>query len=295
MPVVTVYANSAPPPPCILLIVKNVPEDAVYADMLIKINPDSSEYVDFNSVNGELFEIPDDSPIALFNQDGFMSFTFHYKDSLSEMSPQMYSSWHNGDVFAMFTGEGENSESYNQLYDIEENYHIIKIALFDEGGNIISISNEIDIKPRTVWNYFNSEIIYDAADNHASVIKETNAYVILFGMFISGFAFIRIALSVATEAAIAIPFKIKPVRKIIAVNLITQIILISFMRFSGIPYIKALIIGEAFVYIFEFICYMAIFKNTSKIKLAVYTVTANTVSLGVGILLNVFRVLERLV
>jgi hypothetical protein len=117
----------------------------------------------------------------------------------------------------------------------------------------------------------------------------------MFGMFFAGFAFVRIAVSITTETLLALSFEIKPIRKIIAVNALTQIGLISFIRFSGIPYTTALIIGEVFVYLFEFGVYCLIFKNVSKLKLALYTVTANTVSLAVGLLLNTFRVLEGLV
>ena len=91
------------------------------------------------------------------------------------------------------------------------------------------------------------------------------------------------ALSVGIETLIAIPFKLRPLWKVSLVNLLTQIILIVFMRCSDIPYLTALIIGEAYVYISEFVAYSYLYK-IPKWKLAVYTVVANTFTLALGII-----------
>jgi len=256
--------------------------------MLIKIDPDCFEYIDFDSSNGIKYGIPSYSPIAMYNEDGFMSFTFHYQGSISNMiletrgsaSERLY-------YYADFTYDKINSD---QFRNVRDNYHIIKIALLDRDGNVLSISDEFDVNPKSP-NVFLGAVKYNAEKNLIETDYLISAWSVLFYIFFMVSVVIRIAVSITVEAVIAIPFKIMPIWKIVLTNLATQIILVLFMTFCRLPYIQNLIIIETFVYFSEFAVFSIIFKNTSKIKLALYTFVANTASLTIGLLLNLYSAL----
>jgi fluoride ion exporter CrcB/FEX len=290
LPSMVVYANAPPPPDYILLELSNLPENAVYADMLIQINPNRAEYVEFNPANGDKYGIDADSPIAVYNENGFMSFTFRYRRSVSDMSLELDS---HGFAYARFANEKSVGSSNNEQFaNIISNYNIIKVVLLDEHGNILSVSSEVNINPQR-FNYFGGLVRYNAANNHIRADVYTSYWGIFIAIFIGISAMLRIAVSVAIETVLAIPFKIKPKWKIVCVNIGTQMLLILFMIFSNVPYLQALLISEAFVYISEYGIYTQLFKEIPKRKLALYTVAANTASLVIGVLLNAYRFFER--
>ena len=73
---ITVSANAPPPPlPSFFdCTIQNAPADAVYFDILIEITPQDEDYkASDNNIK------PVDSKIVQYNQDGYMSLTFHYK------------------------------------------------------------------------------------------------------------------------------------------------------------------------------------------------------------------------
>lgn len=152
--------------------------------------------------------------------------------------------------------------------------------MLDENGNILKISKEISIISQTK-NRFARAVNYNANGDVSSIRFE---YTYNQNYIIS--VFLRMLISVTTETLIAILFKIKPLYKIIIVNIITQVALIAFVLFSGLPYATTMIIGEIVVYTSEYLAYIMMFKSVSKSKLAIYTMTANTATLLLGLLFN---------
>ncbi|MDR0294669.1 MAG: hypothetical protein LBH91_00515 [Prevotellaceae bacterium] len=272
--------------------ITNNPEASVYADLLIQINPESAEYTDFNESNGQLFDISYNSAIAQYAENGFASFTFHYLGSASNI---VLSSNANGSdyLYADFTRIANDDSQFN---NISANYHVMKIALLDKSGNILKISDVLDINPKKT-GYFTGHLYYDANSGEAKAgYFERSAFFGVFYLFLILFIPIvfPIIISIAIELVIALPFRIKPVRKVLIMNIITQIILVVFMSFCRLPYIQTLIIIEIFVYLSEFGAYTLLFKNISKLRLMLYTIFANTASLAIGILLNTYELLSRL-
>jgi hypothetical protein len=291
---ITGYANSPMPAKSISVEITNNPEASVYADLLIQINPESVEYTVFNDTNGQLFDIYYDSPIAQYTENGFASFTFHYLGSVSNivLASNSNSPYY---LYADFTRIANDDTQFNNVL---ANYHIIKIVLLDKSGNILKISDALDINPKKP-GYFVGTLHYDANSGYANAgYFERSGFMVFFNFLLIFIFFVpiipMIIISIVVELVTALPFKIKPVWKILVVNIITQIILVAFMSFCSLPYIQTLIIIEVFVYISEFGAYTLLFKNISKLKLALYTVTANTVSLAIGILLNTYELLSRL-
>lgn len=66
---------------------KKIPENAVYVDLLLPISTQDANYTPYHTANGELFGIASESEIIKYNEDGYMSYTFHLQDAQSEMRP----------------------------------------------------------------------------------------------------------------------------------------------------------------------------------------------------------------
>ena len=270
---VTVYANSPPPPSYFYVEVANPPENAVFVDILIEIDAQSDGYTAFNTENGRRHGITAESEIAEYNQDGYMSLAYHYDGVWAESQ----------------LGYVSLFEMYPSTLSLDKITKTLKIALLDREGNIIQTSRPIDITPP--GKQFARTLIYDANEALTEIGFEVfyrSSIFFLFSFF--GVIIGRMLLSVGVETLIAIPFAIRPLRKIILVNCITQIALITFMSFSGLTYITALIIGEIFVYLSECAAYMMMFKSVTKTKIIVYTAVANTATLIMGLLMNSFHI-----
>lgn len=66
---------------------EEAPLGTAYVDMLLPISENDECYIDFNESNGEKFGISPESEIVKYNEDGFMSYTFHISDALCQMQP----------------------------------------------------------------------------------------------------------------------------------------------------------------------------------------------------------------
>ena len=276
---VTVSANAPAPPSYFYCTAQNAPEGTVYMDILIELDPQNNQYTEFNIGNAPN-GINAESPIAAYNEDGYMSLSFHYAGVSSDMEVE-------SPLFRM----GSVGQSIDNVSKT------VKAVFLDKDGNILKISEVVDTTPSDSGK-FAYGLTYDA---------EMDAPELTFVTFYKGnngepyhggwlaiplffLLIIRAVLSVGCETLIALPFGLKPVWKVAAVNAVTQIILIVFMLNCGLTYIAALIIAEAFVYIAELIAYLLMFRNVPKWKTLVYTVTANTLTLIMGLIMNVFAI-----
>jgi hypothetical protein len=291
-----VSANSPAPADNIHVVIYEKPDNCVYVDLLIKINPSDKNYVVFNSEYGEKLDLGEKSAIAQYNVDGFMSYTFHFLGAMSENtlvkeegSPDSY--------YSEFAGyrDPDGSLEFNAFDRLQADYPILKLALIDSMGTIIKVSDKVSIATRR--GYLSGPIYYHIAANSVEVniipgFLDNILYLLKFLIMILFAGIFRFAFSTVIETLIAIPFKLKPYRKIVIVNLITQTILTIAMALSGYSYLVTLIAIEAFVYVAEFISYSILYKQFSKIRILFYTVVANTVSLGLGLLLNYLGVFK---
>lgn len=94
---------------------ENFPSDTVYIDILFPISTDEECYVDFNSENGEKFGISKDSEIVNYCEDGYVSYTFHVVDAVSNLSPN--TSYH---LHIPKSIHQDNIELFNDLEDVRE-------------------------------------------------------------------------------------------------------------------------------------------------------------------------------
>jgi len=271
--------------------VMNAPEKAVFCDLLIQINPQSDNYTAFNDQHNT---ITAQAPIVLYNEDGYMSFSFHYQGVTANMGGLSGAALDSGVFFSL-------SDAAQSLDKISRT---VKVVLLDADGNILNISGTISTAPPSAEEFVHA-IMYDVTSGTTNIsfsqTRNGTSSIFEFLFFIpflmiSGasyflMVYFRMLLSIGAEVLAALPFKLRPLWKIIAVNAITQLLLILFVLFSGLPYVTAVLIGEVFVYLSEFIAYLFLFKAVSKWKIALYTVCANTLTLTMGLLMNLLHIL----
>lgn len=129
------------------IIEENIPENAVYVDFLLPIPPKDAGYVDYNEENGKKFGIAKNSEIVNYNQDGFVSYTFHITDADSEMRP------HYKSYFSVPAEVYEENKELLQEFDSEcvvqgdtREYEVIVAYRSDTREKLDNISNVLDIK-----------------------------------------------------------------------------------------------------------------------------------------------------
>ncbi len=267
---VPVSANSAPPPRFYEVRLTNYPENAFYVDLLVELSVDDANYSD--RVATEYPEgILADSQIVQFNKDGYMSYTFHYKDSDSNIIISE-------DKVTFF----ENNYEHFLKFDERET---VKLAVLDQFGNIIQISEEFCFAPlgRKIsreLGYIDYDVQADKITTHDIVDPLNYIFWINIGTIIT----------ILVEVIVSLIFKLKRPKLIAVTNLASQIIMrILFSVFYGLfprTYIVVVIILEALVYSGEALFYCHELAYIPRKKLVLFTVTANTASLAIGAVIN---------
>lgn len=110
------------------IITKNIPDNTAYIDMLIPIESIDENYIDYNTENGKKFNIHKESAIVNYCENGFESYTFHYKNAYSDIKPK---------YIVDFSCEDSVVEHNKKLFDKIKKYH-------DETFNYHSIRMTLD-------------------------------------------------------------------------------------------------------------------------------------------------------
>jgi len=280
---VTAYANSPAPPSRLMVYVTGRPQNTRYADILIQLPTDDANYIVNSDAMFAQYPSLKDSEISTYEQDGYRSYTFHFLDANADM---MLS----GTDYTETSGFAAFAEEHYDSFI--EQYTKIKVVLLDENGNILDISPTIDIsdqKQNTFWG----SITYDASEETVDISYYDSPYTVLsllyfliipFGILI--WILFRIIFSVGAEVLIAIPFKVKPLWKVMIVNLATQIFLTAGMRICTFDYALEVAVFEVLVVVIEFFAFRLLMKNISVKRLALFVLVANLITLGFGLLLN---------
>lgn len=279
-------ANSPPPGNEVEIAIDQIPEGCVYADLLVKIRPSHEKYAAFNVEYGSKLGIGEQSEIAKYREDGFTSYTFHFSGAVSDNLIKYESDY--GRYIAKFAyyTEDNSGSGYNALEELRSNSPVLRIALLNADGEILDLSDEFSINPQRV--FFTGSVYYSPVNDTIRVSTYQNRLgdILYFIVAILIAGFLRINFSILIETLIAIPFKLKPYYKIIITNFITQTLLTIAFALSGFDYLFTLIVIEVLVYVVEFFAYTLMFKKVSKRRILLYTIIANTVTLGFGLLLN---------
>ncbi len=282
-PSISVSANAPKPADHLSIYITNLPEGAVYADLLIKIPKDDSNYVDFqSSAYGDDKSLVKE--IANYSKDGYCSFTLHYKNAKSNIKIEHA---YNENYMVEFCCGSEYREYLTQYEDLLNNYRNFKIALLDKDYKIISVSDSAKLPKDIPSISFYGDVEYDALENKIEVDTMVNPYFVFFGSFLS---IIVMIISIVTEFLVALIFRFKgkQLLNILIVNACSQLIMRTLYLVLPFPYLIETVILEVIVYTTEFLIYKKRFADVKTSKILTYTIVANTFSLLFGIILNTF-------
>ena len=86
-------ANAPAPMRKLVVVLENLNDDYAYVDILIALPENDPNYVFINSAYCELLNLNAKSEIVQYQEDGYRSYTFHFKDAASENAISMDMHW----------------------------------------------------------------------------------------------------------------------------------------------------------------------------------------------------------
>ena len=281
--VLPVFANAPMPADHLTVVLSNLPDDAVYVDLLVKINQDDPNFVDFQS-NNYADSASKSSEIVSYSDGSFYSFTFHYKNSKSNIKIEHYYD----DLYYVDFCNGLNYQDYITQYEsLRNHYRDVKVALLDKDFNIIVVSKSIQLPEENNAFVFDGVIYFDFNTNSLDFDTRINPYFVVFGGFFS-ILIMLMSIGIETLASLLFGFRGRQTLTILIVNICSQVIMRLLYLVLPFTYLIETIILEVCVYTTELLIYKRHFKDTRTIKLVGYTITANTLSLLLGILLDCY-------
>lgn len=148
----------------------NLPEEAVYMDMLISMNEDDEFYTIFNEENMKQY-IFDARVLSSYNKDGFISMSCHYNNNFTKMKilDNNTGSYHNSFVLDKNSNGGLVANDI-RIYKILSENRQFRIVLLDKDGNIIQLSKPF--KGNSRKGLLIDYIKYDAKSNTFSLKYE---------------------------------------------------------------------------------------------------------------------------
>lgn len=270
-----VSANSPAPADRLIVVISDLPDGAVYADLLIKIDADDSNYTDFNP-NPFADDILSVKEIVDYSTDGYRSFTFHYKNAESNIKLEPY---YDDSYYVNFCAGPESLNYLTQYEDLRQNYRDIKIAILDKDFKLITVSDAAKLPEEKNLFVFDGDVYYNASNGSITLEERINYFAAIFAFL---YLAAMIGLSVGIELVIGLWFRFRGT-PIFIVNLCSQIAMRALYVILPFTYLLETIVLETLVYLAEFFIYKGCFKQTSKAKILLYTIIANTVSLLLGI------------
>ena len=276
-----VSANAPGPANSLSIELTNIPETVVFADLLIIIDKGDKNYTSVNENNLISNDLTSNSEIVLYSENGFESFTFHYKGASSTI--KIYKIYDDKYSYVDFCKGLEYREYFTQYEDLLSNYRNVKIAFLDSRGNIISVSEKFKLPKESRWTIFAGYIQYDFDSGKIDLRTHINAYFIIFGVIYLVF-FTIFSVGIETLIAVIFRFRRKEVGLVAAVNILTQGLMRLLYLLLPLSYFAATIILEALVYISEYIIFRKKMPEVKPSKILYFTIVANTVSLVSGLI-----------
>lgn len=276
-------ANSPPPVPYYMFQISNLPVNAVYVDLLIPLSQSDESYVEADS-NKLPEDFSFDAEIVNYCDEGFRSYTFHYLDAASDISLD-----EEGCVYFFADGafvtdrEGEVRYAHEQeIYELGT----IRLAILDRFGNILQVSPVLTLTRRSMFEYLQNKFLYDMQTQEFMVKSRKSFFGIATYTFIS---ILGTLLTCSLEQLVAIPFGIQKHRRgmIFWTNAVSQALMyVLYVELYGVIFWKyryVVILLEVLVYAGEYLWYSRKMHGVSRRKILLYTLTANTVSLILGL------------
>ncbi|MCM1316055.1 MAG: hypothetical protein NC205_03300 [Prevotella sp.] len=148
----------------------NLPEEAVYMDMLISMNENDESYTVFNEENMKQYNF-DARVLSSYNKEGFISMSCHYNNNFTKMKilDNNTGSYHNSFVLDKNSNGGLVANNL-RVHEIFSENRQFCIALLDKDGNIIQCSKTFNGNGKR--GFLIDYIKYDAKSNTLSLKYE---------------------------------------------------------------------------------------------------------------------------
>lgn len=271
-------ANSPMPAPHLDVQVTRAQEAVAFVDILIRLPTDDVHYTPYNEANGRRFGIAADSGIVRYEQDGYVSFTFHFRDAVADIVPD-------GDIThsAKAAFVHETVWEASQFTLLKETYKGVRVALLDREGRVLQTA-----PATTIRGSYGATLYYDAKTNGITDQSRQNPYHHrIWLLTLLGGALLRIVFSVGAETLIALPFRMRPLWKVPLVNLFTQglltLLMVWLCGMRGLSYLPVFLLLEGLVYAGEWALYRLWMPGCGSLRTLFYVLVANTVTLAAGI------------
>lgn len=262
------HANSPAPMPELYFELHNLPEGTVYVDLAVKAPKKQITELAQQPPEG----LSEDCPLVRGEHDGYVSYTFRVRGSRSSIVPDAY-----------------NCVSFAHEDEIPK-WGKIRLVMADAQGQIIQISQPFDIMPKGIFEYASNYCDYDASSDSLQMDTYVLSVAGLLYILISLFG---IALTCGVEWLVGLFFRITAANggTILKTNACSQVAMriLFLLLYSLIPrYVPVMVFLEILVYVGEFFVYQKCMYGVSKTKCLWYVFTANTASLLLGLLLNLY-------
>lgn len=274
---VQAFANAPGPAAHMTVVLSDLPEGTAYVDLLIKIDQTHKNYVEYVPAP----DGPDAHVLADYSEDGFRSFTYHYRDAVSHIAPRPY---YDGYLCVDFA-DNTNGSGLTQYEDLCKNYRDIKLVLLDSDMNILQVSGKTRLPALDGIVFFDGLVLYNAAEDHFRASTSVSVYYLFASLVV---AVLVMALSVVTELLVAWLFRFRgaKLRLVLTTNLCTQLGMRLLYLLLPFSYLLETVLLELLVYAGEFLIYKKKWQELKPGKIALYTAVANTASLLLGIALD---------
>lgn len=282
-------ANSPARARSVVITPRNIPEGTRFLDLLIPMSKDDPYYCSFNQSMGEATGLTGTAPIAGYtDEDGYISYSFHMEGAVSDMLLEET-------IYSYAFGEGAYAGGQTHLEYIQQNFGTIKVALLDGAGEILAVSDEASIKTGRS-GYLAGTIAYDCSmgrlspsiykGNGIGMLPAATIVVLLSSAALA----VRAVFTAAVESVVSLVFRIRPWTTVFVVNMISNMIfnllLIMGTAMLQIPYLSFVTAGEIIVVWAEYSVYRRRLVSGSRSRVLGFTITANLISLILGILLG---------
>lgn len=262
------YANGPVPMPVLCFYLQDLPSGTAYVDLAVCAPKSEITQLAQNPPEG----LSNDCPLVRGEYEEYVSYSFRVKGAESNIVPDE-------DGCVSFSHEGEIPE-----------WGKVCLIMADSSGNILKISQPFDISPKGLFEFSLNTFEYNAAMDTLQMDTHVSAFAALVYILIS---IAGIILTCGVEWIVGKLFDLtRLVGKLILVtNMVSQIIMriLFVILYSILPqYVLVMVILEVLVYVGEFAVYRLKVDYISMKKCALYVVIANTASLFLGILLNLY-------
>jgi hypothetical protein len=244
------------PKPSVTINVRNFESQSYKLDLLVKESDTSLKYENFNKRYPETLK---DTAIYKYREGGWIA--AHIRDSIL---------W--GSLTGTIDTSGNIMVHKFSYFGVPKTFKVI--MEYDNGKVLVSD----EITP----GQFNAQVVYDAKSNKIYTIPNNMQDMIN-----------PIKLTVITiliELLLALIFRISPLWLVVLVNFLTQVILQAFMY--GTYYIVSpesiditFLVLEVIIPFVEYLLYKKFARPVNKKRLISYVITANIITLIVGILM----------